>query len=328
MKDYQVELTATGFMTQMPDSQKVFGALVYLFAEKYGDKNATRLTQAVLNKQIQLKLSNLMPYGYLPTPQEYLMDLMIQNQKQEDTLSRKAAYTCMKERDYITFRGLEQAMVEPESCVEIFPYVKCDIRQQQRASIDSVRYNIPGMESQLYSVPTILLTEISCNEKGERKEKPVSKFMFYLQVDDSQLNNDLVDMLKESTRIERVLILGKRSSQGLNVFKISKVIKQEQGSGSGKRYLNMGMLLPDKIDYRFSILKIFTSERRPFAMPGGWNKNAQKYYISFIEQGSIISAPDGVSHAGKSVESQFNKARDIVFGNAYLYPMPLNGRMI
>ena len=56
-------------------------------------------------------------------------------------------------------------------------------------------------------------------------------------------------------------------------------------------------------------------------MAGGWNKNGNKYFISFIESGSIIVLRDGVEQAGKCVLSPFNKGRDIVFGNAFLYPV-------
>lgn len=61
-------------------------------------------------------------------------------------------------------------------------------------------------------------------------------------------------------------------------------------------------------------------------MPGGWNEGSPKYYISFIAQGSIIKLPEGLGHEGKSIESPFRKNRDIVFGNAYLYPVFMGGK--
>lgn len=71
-------------------------------------------------------------------------------------------------------------------------------------------------------------------------------------------------------------------------------------------------------------MKLFTSERRPFEMMGGWDKNLPKYYISFIGPGSIIFVCDGLESAGKCVRSPFRKSRDIVFGNAFLYPISLD----
>ena len=67
MLQFKVELAATGPLTQIPDSQKLFGALVYLFAERYGEAQATALTKAVLDKRVHLALSDVMPSGYLPT---------------------------------------------------------------------------------------------------------------------------------------------------------------------------------------------------------------------------------------------------------------------
>ena len=82
------------------------------------------------------------------------------------------------------------------------------------------------------------------------------------------------------------------------------------------------MLVPEKIDFRKSTLRLFTSERRPFTMPGGWKKDS-KYFISFIDSGSIIAFYDIIEQAGKCVRSPFNQERDIIFGNAFLYPVIL-----
>ena len=43
MRDYKIGLELTRAMTQVPDSQKLFGALVYLFAERYGQDAALLL---------------------------------------------------------------------------------------------------------------------------------------------------------------------------------------------------------------------------------------------------------------------------------------------
>ena len=46
MRNYKVILKLTGPITQVPDSQKLFGALMYMFAEKYGDERAADLASA------------------------------------------------------------------------------------------------------------------------------------------------------------------------------------------------------------------------------------------------------------------------------------------
>lgn len=327
MKNYKVELVLTGTMTQVPDSQKLFGALVYLFAETYGDARATRLTKAMIDKDIHLALSNVLPDGYLPTPQDYLVDRIAENRGGEVSLKNQRA--AIKERSYIHSENLKSVLNNPKSCLGSYPYVKQQDFQQLRASIDSVRYDMPELDTRLYSVPTVTLSEISLDKRGKKCERPVHRYCFYLQTDgsDDGLCSDLLGMLGQAAADGQVLILGKRASQGMNRFRIKTVTDQPVSSSEGKLFLNTGMLLPDCIDFKRSSLKLFTSERRPFEMVGGWSEDAPKHYISFIAPGSVIDAPEGLAHAGKSVASYFRKNRDIVFGNAFLYPVLDRGQV-
>ena len=70
MRDYKIGLELTGAMTQVPDSQKLFGALVYLFAERYGDGSAAKLTKAVKDKDVYLALSNVCLLYTSPSPRD------------------------------------------------------------------------------------------------------------------------------------------------------------------------------------------------------------------------------------------------------------------
>ena len=327
MNDYQVELISEGSITQIPDSQKVFGALVYLFAEKYGSEKATTLTKAILNKEIHFSLSNVMPYGYLPTPQDFLIEKLYKDSKPNTETKTKEQYSLIKERNYITDESLKKAISTSFCNAEIYPYISVDVRQQLRASIDSVRYNIPELESNLYSVPTIVLSEIKKLNDGSISSSPVKKFCIYLQTDESELGKLLLEMLNQAANDKRSIILGKRASQGMNLFRINKIVKQERVIQEHGIYLNLGMLLPDNINFEASTIKLFTSERRPFEILGGWEQNLKKQFISFIAEGSMIAACS-INNAGKSIESPFNKARDIVFGNAYLYPLSIAERTV
>lgn len=328
MKNYKIKLVAKGSMTQLPDSQKLFGALVYMFSEKYGSEKATILTKNLLDKKIHLALSNVLPWDYLPTPQEYLIDNLSDTAGTDAKLKKKR--NAIKKMSYIRQTELEHVSKELGACEAIFPYVRLQNHQQPRASIESIRYSIPELESKLYSVLTVEPMEISLNEKHKEQKKHVSIFCFYLQADDSNICGDLMDMLTEEASIGKTMILGKRSSQGLNIFEIGDIIALDFShmSTNKNKFLNLGMMLPDKIDFAPSTLKLFTSERRPFEMPGGWDKDLNGYYISFIAEGSIICAPYGVADAGKSIKSPFNEKRDIVFGNAFLYPISLPERRV
>lgn len=328
MKAYKVGLTAKGVLTQLPDSQRLFGALVYMFSERYGSEEATRLAKAVLEKEAYLALSNVMPLDYFPMPQDYVMDRISNSCEKEINLKQK--HEALKKRSYLKLEQLERIFGEPKACDGAFPYIKLQNQQQLRASIDSIHYDIPELDSKLYSVPTISVREITSkdDEKEESKARPVNRFCFYLQVDEGNIGVRLLDMLKEAADLKQRVILGKRASQGMNIFELGDIAEESLPCTATGHFLNMGMLLPDKIDFSGSFLKLFTSERRPFEMAGGWEKEFQKQYISFIAEGSIIKAPNGATGAGKSVASPFNRERDVVFGNAFMYPVSLQERRV
>lgn len=324
MREYKVAFTVTGALSQLPDSQRLFGALVCMFSEKYGGDKAAMLVKAVLHKKIHLALSNVMPLDYLPMPQDYLVGAIAETAEADVGLKTKRA--AIKERNYITAEGLNAVLAKPDSGDGVFPYVKLVSQQQAHMSIESERYDIPGLDNKLFSVPTVGFIEISGAEEKAGQTKSVNKFCFYLQADDSEACGGLAELLEAAVKEKRSIGLGKRVSQGLNTFRFLSIDKREVQHPPTGLFLNMGMLLPDEIDFAASTLKLFTSERRPFAMLGGWDKDFTKHYISFIAEGSVISALNGLENAGKSLVSPFNAKRDIIFGNAFLYPVSISGR--
>ena len=91
-----ISLKANGRLTQIPDSQKLFGALVYLFAEEYGEKVTTTFVQTVYSEN-RLSLSDVIPQGYLPTPHEYLMSRIENSEKYEkNERCMKQIYSALK----------------------------------------------------------------------------------------------------------------------------------------------------------------------------------------------------------------------------------------
>lgn len=318
MKNYKIILKSTGAITQLPDSQKVFGALITAFAEANGNDKAAELVKAVIDKKMHLALSNVNPLDYFPMPQDYVVDMLAKTVTDGENLKEKRA--AVKERAYVKTEDLERVIENPRISGEIYPYIKQVDEQQLRASMESVMYGIQGLETKLYTVPTLKLSERKCAEDQETAQ-PISQFCFYLQMNESGLGTAILELIEELLQSGTSLILGKRASQGLNKYLVTAV--EVIGLPKEEYYLNLGMLLPDKIDFGDSFLKLFTSERRPFAMQGGWNRKCRKYFISFLAAGSVIALTDGVEQAGKCVPSPFNKSRDIVFGNAFLYPISL-----
>lgn len=304
-------------MTQMPDSQKIFGALVYMFSDEYGTEKANKFVKDILDKKIFLALSNLLPNDYLPTPVDYLVD-KLHNIDNNEKLDIKKVRKDIKKRHYLQKDNLNIILKNPLCNKEPYPYVKIVERQQLRASIESVKLDTAALDSNLYSVPYITPVEI------DTKNSPgsvITEFNFFLQIDDSVECSEFFKMIIKAVNLKQNIILGKRASQGLNIFQLNKITDYNIISNSENMFLNTGMLLPDNINFVKSTLQLFTSERRPYEISGGWNSDFERRYISFIKEGSVISIPNNRRDAVKSIESPFD-SKSIVFGNAFLYPMP------
>lgn len=320
MKTYKIVLKSTGGITQLPDSQKVFGTLITRYSEINGDDKATEFVKAVDQKKLHFALSNVMPLDYFPMPVDYLSDKIPDTGYMNRPINKKEKRKALKERSFIKIQGLKEIFRYPERVDKIYPYVKQTDSQQLRASILNDDCVLEGMETKLYSVPVLNLEE---RKNSETKGIPVSQYCFYLQKDESILGDSMLSMLNELLQKKVTLIMGKRASQGLNKYRIESIEPMELTDTDC--YLNLGMLLSDQIDFQRSALKLFTSERRPFVLTGGWNQEAKTHFISFIDAGSIIKCKDNIKNVGKCVPSPYCKDRDIVFGNAFLYPI-LEGR--
>ena len=99
MKNYRINLNSTGGMTQLPDSQKIFGALVTMFADLNGNEDATDFVKAIFNKKIHLTLSNVFPSDYFPMPQDFIVDRL--SNTVSDSQTAKERRTAVKERMYV-----------------------------------------------------------------------------------------------------------------------------------------------------------------------------------------------------------------------------------
>ena len=321
MRNYKIMLSSAGGITQLPDSQKIFGALTTKYEESRGDEKASEMVKAVLEKRVHLALSNVFPLDYFPMPLDYASDRLVREGSREgdEEVSLKERRAELKKRDYIGKQGLKSIMEmgKPGWESSIFPYVKKTDAQQLRASIESTLYGMEGLEARLYTVPTLQLQEVRLDRNGKQEAGGVSEFCFYFQGDEGETTDDLLKLLGKLQRDGATLILGKRASQGLNQFLVEGM--EEIRLPQASRYLNMGMLLPDQINFSRSTLRLFTSERRPFSVMGGWS--CQKQFISFIDCGSVIVLQKGIEQAGKCIRSPFYANRDIVFGSAFLYPI-------
>lgn len=327
MKNYKIILRSSGAVTQLPDSQKIFGALVTELSRMQGGEAATELVRNVYNREVHLALSNLFPLGFLPVPQDYIMEKLAERGSEEEKPGEnlKELRAQIKERAYIREEQLSLILKEPGTCCTIYPFIRESSGQQLRASLERDGWGIEDLEKKLFTVPVTILREISGEGEGESSGQTVSEFCFYLQADSDRTVEPVVSTAEQMERTGRPLILGKRASQGLNKYYVNEIqcLEEKLADSDTGMYLNLGMLLPDQIDYKKSCLKLFTSERKPFSMPGGWNQIYPRWFISFISCGSVVALRNGIEHAGRCVWSKFGEDKNLVFGNAFLYPIDL-----
>lgn len=316
---YEVRMELSGRMTQLPDSQKLFGALMHLYSEHTSTEKVTEFVQSVNNKGCYCALSDMLPVGYLPAPQSYLLEDIRKNNAEEC----KRIYKEVKKREYIKQEQFQEIMKKKDSWKEImglYPYIRIQYSQQIHAVIDSLHYGVQGLNPNLYSVPEATVLEVKKNKSEHEQSSPVKEFCFYLSIEQSENEKEIKEALESAHNRQKTFFLGPRASQGLNIFTI-KEIKNIKNSFDKivNYYLNLGMLLPDRINWEDSYLSYFTSERRPYHNPEGWDKKQVQKFISFIKAGSIIFISEDCKQAGGCIS--IPDSNTIIFGNSLLYPI-------
>jgi len=316
---YEIQMELTGGVTQLPDSQKLFGALVYLYSEYTSSSKATAFVSQVKTNALYFAVSDMLPQGYLPLPRPCLEERAV---KQTNNNVAKQIYKEIKKRDYIKREMLSDVFENSGSMDQLYPYASIRQSQQIHAAIDSVHYQMDGLNPNLYSVPEITVVEV---EGKNKQEKQMIYFSFYLSLEQGETENEFRQMFLAAQQCDKLFFLGPRASQGLNTYRICQVLETELFSNENSEYyLNLGMLLPEGIDFQKSYMEIHTSERRPYHAPGGWEDSQDKEFVSYIKAGSVLSLTEDKRKAGKSIPSPFDKERAIVFGNPVLYPI-VNG---
>ena len=79
---YKIKTKAVGRISQIPDSQKIFGALIHLYKDYISEKETTDFVLKIKEKKIYLSLSNMLPLNYLPMPQTYLLNELSKKEKE------------------------------------------------------------------------------------------------------------------------------------------------------------------------------------------------------------------------------------------------------
>ena len=83
MKKYLINLKVASDITSFPDSQKIFGWLIYQIKKYESEENITKLVNNIYEKKVKCMISNVLPKGFIPMPKEYVMDNFLE-QTQEN----------------------------------------------------------------------------------------------------------------------------------------------------------------------------------------------------------------------------------------------------
>lgn len=333
MRKIEVTLKSPGDITQLPDSQKMFGGLMSLFSKEYGNDLTTELVNEVYACEAKIMISSVFPKGYLPLPMEYIMELLNKNEGINKNL--KELYEELKKINFVK-EGLlidflskvlrENDCTKVSEYLEMFrkkikeDYVKVKYYPQQRVGIGNEVDGIPAVENSLYSTPKVNITQ---EKQGSEKIK-VKEYMFWIIVDDEKISErvkELLNVIEKGCTKGDLIILGRRVTQGSNIYKLDKYKSEKMEDKKSNYGINLGKLIPDEFNYKKSYLDLFTSERKPYnnnlILDKSWH---DKCFISFINEGSIICKPSELSifSVSKSIKNPFNDDT-IVFGNSLLY---------
>ncbi|MGP1597643.1 hypothetical protein [Peptoanaerobacter stomatis] len=250
-----------------------------------------------------------------------------------NNLSTKRIYETIKSMDFIDQNQLKNMLQlgEVDEKLEVedfkdFEYINKNQNFIQKFRLENQIKQLPGMTNVAYSLPILSFK----NKAGDIQKD----FSFFVRVSkDSCISKTLEGMRKILKKNETIpCFLGGKGSSGYNEYNIFAVENlddsEEEKSTIGKRYLNLGVLLPnlDNVDMENSVVDIYTSDRKPFEI-----ENEVSKVISFVTAGSVIKVNDcGIVPytVGKSIDnSKYNpmyKKNAIIFGNSYLLKLEVD----
>ena len=334
MNVYSVKLESLGEMSQLPDSQKIFGALVYLLLDdqKPDSKTVDEFITGI-KEGSTFSVSSLLPAGYFPVPKSHI-ERVAHEKNCTDNDDAKEFYSELKKRDFMKIKDIETIINCPK---ELFLQERPNLRicTEQQVHVNTEWDNLSEEEQKnlIFSVQRIVFK----NEK-DVLVKPDS-FEFFIRCG---TDNVIMKLLEKKVTEEHIFTLGKRSSQGYNLFKLKEVKKcpriEEKLGSRANAYLNLGMLLPnpDCVDFTASSLELFTSERRRYDSGSNndgkakWDESKERgHFISFIAPGSVVVLKGNMEtidnlkpiDIGKCVPLPADEGKAIVSGKSFLYPL-------
>lgn len=257
-------------------------------------------------------------------------------------LSRKEIYEAIKKIDFIQKEDLEKLLTDISDLgknddqvweakkLKEYDSIKKNQNFIQKFHLKSQTEKWPGLPNIAYSLPILSLRKAG-KEKGQIEEKKI--FCFYVAVEENSILAIKLQNMSREEKLSLPCFLGSKASSGYNAYELAKVVRVEDIQelnikvkkesaipNEKKKFLNLGMLLPDEesLDWQSSILEISSSDRKPYEI----NDETSKV-ISFIIAGSVIVRDDKQNaeyKIGKCIKNQYNPLyrNALIFGNSFL----------
>lgn len=284
---YKVQLSSLGRIIQLPDSQKIYGAILHYLNDK-GDLSGI---EKILDSK--LYISNVFPMEVLP-------NIYIWGEEYTSSIDDKMYefsnndYKDYKSKKYITL-GSKKIEVE-----ETF---------RDMNNTEEIVKGSGGVFSQ---------NIINYKKEEDGKKEIINDFEFYFRCDSQDLSNTISTIIKEM----KVLKLGKRSTRGMNLYEIIEIERLDI-QDSSECYLNLGMLGMNNlefIDMEKSKLKIYTSKRKGYVE---WKK---ELIVQYIGEGSVICLKDNdINNLKSNIQIDGEEGRRLYTGG-FLLPLRKKNR--
>ena len=284
---YKVQLSSLGRIIQLPDSQKIYGAILHYLNDK-GDLSGI---EKILDSK--LYISNVFPMEVLP-------NIYIWGEEYTSSIDDKMYefsnndYKDYKSKKYITL-GSKKIEVE-----ETF---------RDMNNTEEIVKGSGGVFSQ---------NIINYKKEEDGKKEIINDFEFYFRCDSQDLSNTINMIIKEM----KVLKLGKRSTRGMNLYEVIEIERLDI-QDSSECYLNLGMLGMNNlefIDMEKSKLKIYTSKRKGYVE---WKK---ELIVQYIGEGSVICLKDNdINNLKSNIQIDGEEGRRLYTGG-FLLPLRKKNR--
>lgn len=256
MQVYKVNLKSLGKITKLPDSQQIFGALIYRLVDLGKDDAYI----AEIFAQIQIKqVSNLIPEGYIPNI--YAWDDSVYS-----TQIGEVQYHLQND-GYKSNTGKGYKDNQYQTAIGNNKQLRIQSTFKDMNNTSQIEDGNGGVFSQNY------LKVLEDNE--------IKRDYFFLIECTEKLYQDLFEVADSEVVVFR---LGARASRGMNMYEVERCSEVTLLSGS-TTYMNIGMLGLNNtkcFDIEKSHLRTYHSKRK------GYIDYKSEANITYIAEGSVI----------------------------------------